>query len=125
MWRGLGFVVVVALAGCTTGGNGVRTDDINDTEMLLWVQAYCDGNASIWDWLVVFEAETTDDVFDMDAEVIQDGRVWGPIDMWETRPGEWYGEAWEDDLGMDCEGSSWGVTFYAVDGDGRQETLDL
>lgn len=122
-------VVALALlascAGSSDDEDDGRTDDINETTLIEGVSAYCDGEASALDWLIVFEVDTTTNVADVEAEVVQSGQVYGPVDLNEVRPGEWYGEIWEDDLGMDCEGANFGLTVYATDNDGNTETFDL
>lgn len=111
--------------GIDPGPTFLETDDINETESFRSVSFVCDGEASLLDWLVVFEVESAPDVTYIDAQVFQRGSGFGAIALDETRSGEWYADIWEDEYGIDCERDTQGVTFYAEDADGNVEILNL
>ncbi len=113
-----------ALTACSPGGGALETSDINQTSFFTSTSFVCDPTASVTDWLVVVEVETSTDVVYVDAEIDQSGLTFGPIVLDETRAGKWYGEAWEDDLGMDCESDMQNVSFYAEDELGNSETFN-
>lgn len=114
------------LAACGAGSSGdVQTDDINETAYFDAVGFFCDGDAAITDWLVVADAETTVDVIDVEVLFFQSGSSFGPIELSEVRPGQWYGDMWEDDLGLDCDGATIDATFTAIADNGDIESLDL
>lgn len=121
MWRFLWMLPL--LVGCA--GDDRRSNNINDLKLLLSASVTCDPNASAFDWLVVFEAETSDRVIRVDADAVQGGYLYGPVTLDEDRPGQWYGEIWEDDLGVDCDAGVPGADFYLIADDGAEETFEL
>lgn len=120
-------VALTTLAACDVGSGGRvdgRDGDISDSDMFESVEISCDGDASIWDYLVVMEAYTTDDVSDVSVELFQRGDSFGVFELDEVRPGEWYADAWEDDLWIECE-DSMSATFTGIDDSGNVEFIDL
>jgi hypothetical protein len=94
--------VLVALfsLACTGGGSGGNDDADVD---IAWG---CDGNASATDWLFYVEVTQTGGAEITDDELVCDVRQGGEFleTMYPQRQGgRWYAEAWEDDIGVDCD----------------------
>ena len=68
-------------------------------------RAYCDGNAAITDWPVVFGADTDSVVDEVVVWVEQGSASSSSFRLLDRQGGwDWYGEVWEDDMGvMDCD----------------------
>ena len=103
-------ISLLALASaCTTtfaGGGGGGGDDLEFPEVVD-VDATCDGTASAFDWLFVLEVRTDIPAYDVACEITQGRFSYGTWALNDEGSGtRWYGEVWEDDLGIDCESSA-------------------
>lgn len=97
------------------GNNGTGGDEEAPREpVVVDVDAYCDGNASLLDWLIVIEATTDLPAYDVTCNVSQGPYDYGNWNLNDEGNGrDWYGEIWEDTLGIDCEGAVWTVDCWA------------
>ena len=124
--RSLVIWATMCVAGCDIDDSRVdgRDGDIGDSKLFQEVVVDCDGDVSVWDYLVYMEAFTDESVIDVSVELFQRGDSFGVFELQEVRPGEWYAEEWEDELWIECEDPI-SATFYGLDASGRDEYIDL
>ncbi|MCK6524371.1 hypothetical protein L6R49_23440 [Myxococcota bacterium] len=87
--------------GCLNGGKGVLGDTaflgISDGEVV------CDPFADAFDDLFYANIYTYGDVTEVEVTAYPTSGPNRTFPLSERGPGTWYGEAWGDDLNMDCD----------------------
>ncbi len=100
--RSLCALFALLTLGCLSGGKGPAAGDtaflgISDGEVI------CDATASAFDDLFYANMFTYGDVTEVEVIAYPTSGGTRTFELEERGAGTWYGEAWGDDLDMDCD----------------------